>query len=252
MTSIKGQPAAPVVEELASALTDILKTAHEVALETCETKLTNPSRTHYRKRKDSKQRSKMSKALKSIRLLHKETHQTGITNRDAVADLITTSPEITPEIRQWWDEAVTTDANSGLSGQQLLLHIMKQTRAEIQKMDGEHNKEAYTTAIAKTRHLIDSKPKMANRQIFRSAQPSSTYPALKNPETGLITDDPKDMSKIAEKHFSEVLKAPTGSKHGKYHPMKHPGLAPGLMGQTNSDSRQMPPNSPSGHGSMRW
>ena len=104
-----------------------------------------------------------------------------------------------------------------LDGRELLQKIQQQARSNIKKMDQEHNREAFQ-AVTRKRCLVDNKPKIANRQIFKNTPgQSSTYLAYKDPETGLLTDDPKEMKQIVESYFKKELRAPRGEKTGLYH-----------------------------------
>jgi ribonuclease HI len=92
------------------------------------------------------------------------------------------------------------------------------TRAQISDWDATNAKSDKEKAIARQRHLIASKPKLAHRQIFRTQAQTSRHKALKNPSTGNVTDDPEEMKSIIKQHFTTFQKAPEGPKTGQYLP----------------------------------
>ena len=225
LATINGRDAAETIEILAVELMEILQASKDIALDTCETKMTNPCGTHYPKRSEAKKRARLNKALETLRNLYKETHLHNTTSRDQVQDLINTT-FVTPEVQNRWDNALKDEEKAGLNGQAILLAIQKETRLDIKEMDREQNKEAMNAAIARKRSLIDKKPKVANRQIFKPQNQKSQYLAFTDPETNIITDDPDYMKYIAHKHFVVETTAPGGKKTGLYHPDVTPRSLP--------------------------
>ena len=99
----------------------ILGSSHDLALQTCSTKLSNPSGVHYRKRGVAKQRSKLSKLLREVRMIHKEMHCMGTDSKTEVETLIANRTGL-PAKSAWeqWQAAQSLEANKDLTARQLL------------------------------------------------------------------------------------------------------------------------------------
>jgi hypothetical protein len=70
----------------------------------------------------------------------------------------------------------------------------------------------------RTRHLINTKRKQANRSIFGGATRQTSYRALQHPVTRVITDDATQMLGIIDKHYRDLGKAALRRNTAHYTP----------------------------------
>ena len=68
-----------------------------------------------------------------LRNLYKDTHLNNTTSIDQVQDLIKTTPYVTPEVQNRWDNALGDDEKADMDGQAILLAIQKRPGQTLSK-----------------------------------------------------------------------------------------------------------------------
>ena len=225
LTTINGCNAATIIQQLSTRLMTIGAASHKLMLETCKTKMTNPSGIHYSKRSVNNQRRRLSKCLRELRVLHREIAREGVITIDTATRLIESKPEANAEILERWKSTLEANDKSiepSNSASGLVLMAKSGVRQEIKALDKEYNKANLQQAINHNRRMIDKQPKQANRNMRQSANPQNKYPALYDSTAKHRTDDPKRMNEIVTDYFTAALAPPPQGKTGKYLPTEAP------------------------------
>ena len=231
LTSIHGMSPASAIEELSAKLLSISNESHKIMLETCTTKMTNPTGTHYRKRSVNRHRKRLSRCLQQLRNLHREVQQGKAGTVDDVTRILETTTKAknmpTDEAYQRWTKALATNRQCEEpvdQASQILLSVQADLRKDIKNLDREHNRASFQQAINHNRHFIDTKPKQANRIMRQAAKGTHTnkYPALYDEMAKCPTDDPQRMNQIVTDYFTKTLSCPPQGKTGAYHPSATP------------------------------
>ena len=236
LQTIQGENAAAVIERLSSKLLTIGSDAHTLMLETCKTKMTNPSGKHYEKRGVNKKRRKLNKCLQEFRQLHREIASAGVNTIHTVTNLVDSKPDISPETKNRWlttIEANNDSTNPSQMASELMSTAKADLRRDIKALDKDKNMTSLQQAIDQTRRLIDTRPKQANRNMRRGNQPQNKYPAFFDPTVKHCTDDPNRMSSIVTDYFTQALSAPPQGKNGRYLPSEAPRDYPWEKGTDN-------------------
>jgi exonuclease III/ribonuclease HI len=230
LTRLANDAAPATVERLAGKLAEILKGAHELALATCATTMTNPGKVGHLPRKQSRTRQRLVMQLQTLRGIYENA--SGDDDRGAVTTRILNQLESHPTTRdntiETWQTTceAAEDERGDESVHALLARAIRSTKHQIKSLDAEHSKLRSLEAIQKKRKQMDKNPKRANRTIFKTRKegaPPGRCLALQDPVTGIVTDDPKHTKAIVEQHFRALGRPPSGHKHGTY--------------QTTSDAR---------------
>ena len=103
---------------------------------------------------------------------------------------------------------------------------------QLIEWDKAADRERYQSTTDRNRHLLHTKPKLANKQMSGSST-QEDYPALTDESTGKTTDDPKAWVQMLEVHFRKKQAPPSGIKTGKYHPSDSPRQYPWSSGPDN-------------------
>ena len=222
---IHGENAAAVIDRLSSKLLTIGSDAHTLMLETCKTKMTNPSGKHYDKRCVNKKRRKLNKCLQDFRQLHREMASEGVNTIEAANNLIDSKPDMSLETKNRW--LSTKDANNeSTTPSQRVADLMSAAKVDIRRdikaLDKDKSRTNLQQAIDHTRRLIDTRPKQANRIMRQGNQPQNKYPAFFDPTQKHCTDDPTRMNSIVTDYFTQALSAPPQGKTGRYLPSEIP------------------------------
>jgi hypothetical protein len=185
---------------------------------TCTTTSTNPDKIAYQKRSDARKRAKLTKASgtqNACTKSHKHERQEGglsTPTRCSKMTIRTTRQRLKPDTRA---QAEGTGQENDTSA--LLVDAIRTTSRDPK---ARHRMEGRTSweSQKRTRHLINTKRKQANRSIF-VGQHVNQLPALQHPVTRVITDDATQCW-----HHRQTLprpgKPPSGEKHGTYTPGK--------------------------------
>ena len=226
LTSIQGVNAATVIEHLSTQLITIGSAARKVMLNTCATKITNPSGSHYCKRRVNKHRRRLTMSLRDTRILHREVMREGTNTIDTATNLFESRQhELSQEFLSRWRVAVTANEeveSPTTSASEVLIAMKSTLRKEIKNIDKDKSTATLQQAIEHTRRMIDTKPRLANRHMRQSHQPKIKYPAFYDPTSQQRTDDPIQMNKIVSDYFTKTLSTPPSGKTGKYLPSESP------------------------------
>ena len=204
MQDIQGKRPQQWLDETADQLNTLMQKFAGVMKSTCASKQVIHGGRHFRPRMISKLRTKLTRTLQAARLL--------LHDRLEELAVAVTSP-LSHTVHALRQQLQGGEAEHG----EQLSQIVKDTRAEIKKIDDEHNAAARQAAKERMRATLDTKPKQAHKAIFKKGGIRSSLSALKHPDTGQTVTDTTGLLHAAWTFFTNMLKAP-GPKTGKYLP----------------------------------
>jgi hypothetical protein len=224
LTTLGGQPARSVVENLAERVIDLLTRTQELALEICPTETHTRGGEHMRPRKVAKQRAAV---INERRLLGELARAK--TQEDADADQLVhiaqtwATHEKNVERRQAPQSIIDLAANTTLSAEEWAETIQQEREQRTKKqkaIDREHMKIADQKEINRRRAELDKNQRLASKSIFGErddAKPKGGLIAVQD-STGRTTTNPEEVIAVVEEYFTDKQSAPTGVKDGKYLP----------------------------------
>ena len=180
LASLLGVNPALIIEDLSTKLLSISSESHKIMLETCTTKTTNPSGTHYRKRCVNKQRKRLTRCLQQLKQVHREVRQGEVDTIAEVTQILEAPTEkinMPTETYLRWTKALAMrherDEHANRASP-ILQSMQADLRKEIKTLDKEHSRTTFQRAVTHTRHMINTKPKQANRQMRQAAKVGHT------------------------------------------------------------------------------
>jgi Reverse transcriptase (RNA-dependent DNA polymerase) len=250
LTTLHGRPAEEVVNEIADSMMELLTKALEVALDTCDTVMTNPGGIHHKPKKVSKHRRKQMASLKHARQLCGKLKRTVGTSeeqyaRDDVAALLAqvpvpappspapAGPAAAPAGDAAGASSTPTDAATD-PDVDALRHIADAATCSIRAIDIEHRKESVQMAQDKLYNTLKDKPKQGHKMLFGAGMQQHTLEAVHDPDTGRVTTDPRRVEQVVESLFRKQQQPPTGVKHGLYLPDDAPRGAEPWRGELDT------------------
>jgi exonuclease III len=229
---IQGTQAKPEVEKLAARLGQALRALHQVAMDTCATMTTQPGKIKQAHRTRAEHRQRKRRQTKIQALKDALPHVSNTTSHHEVESLLPNMPTGGPNagshegqsLKEEWNELQQQRERPAQdrTARDDLVSMLQSHRQDLLEEDKAWRKSKAVEGAARWRQLINSKPKLAHRKIFANTSAQTHYRALAHPKTGVVTDNAEEMLSIIHTHFSTLSAAPTGEKHGKYHPQETP------------------------------
>ena len=181
LSTVEGQPARQLIDQLGEQISTLLLGAHGIAMEVCTTRRTNPSGLHFRPRAVSRRRKRLVQECQEIRTAIGEARRLSAPDQD-------------------------------------LVHNLHGKVGQIKSLDKQHSTLCQQDAIKRERRILTKRPKMGNKIALRKTDeaPNTALRVLRTGDGTTITD-PKDITAFIEATYRQKTMAP-GVKTGRYLP----------------------------------
>jgi ribonuclease HI len=269
LETLGGGTARATIDELANELMSLLNNAHQLALTVCPVKVSNPSGTHYRPKAVGKRRRKLMNTLKAARALRTKA-RAGLAEEPEINDFIRQARadlQACMQAQGQHQQSSSTQAKTPPasnrhqpthSSQEYQDHacdlkvVAQQTNAAINALDKEHARLDKQTVTDRVNTLLQAQPKRGHKMIFGSTEPRHELNTVTDPVTGRTTSDTAQVQGVIERHFRELVRAPTGCKHGKYLPEHAPRNYPWQAGDKGAIETFQLQTDATAPGRRRW
>ena len=217
-------PAATVVEDLAANLQAILEQCHDVALQTCATVRTNPSRRHHKPRGLHKKFSKLYNIASALCVVRQSliTHPDGASMGTVKQEM--QAKKYSPHVVAHVIACIEARTNTGHNLHDAIHICAREAALSLRAKNKEISQKRCLKTQAQMRRMLDQKPKQAHRIILgKGSTPADGPPlsALKHPDTGEVSMQPKEILNILQVFYGQLMQPPGGRKNsGKYLPQE--------------------------------
>jgi ribonuclease HI len=202
--------------------------AHRIAPETCRTRMTNPTGTHFRPKATGKQRRRLVAKAKQARLAATRIVQARRSGEPALDE----QALVEETFKQNMDTLLADMTKEGGGGEpcpeedalQMMQRLERSLTAKKKAIDKAHKLLGLQQAEERQQTLLQQRPKQAHKQVFQR-QPHAQrcqLEAVIHPATGRPTTRPEVVVGVTHKHFAEKGAPPTGVKTGAYLPAEAP------------------------------
>ena len=215
---LEGRPAREVVEDIAQQVVALLEDcAHNIAPQTCATRITNPTGVHYRPKAVGKRRRRCMSVRKRARQLAAEVRAQPAGDHQAMPQVqeFIASHHGNPQPTQGTAQKPASPQDTVL---QQLKEIEQAVAKDIKAIDQEHHRTDMQQAVQALQQMLDDRPKVGHKMVFKSKQPPQRLMAVRDRTTGKATTQPAKIIHAVEHHFEELLQPPRGQKTGQYLP----------------------------------